>query len=163
MAPETTISLVFIKIFFGETPKPPWKGNIFPACPFLWCWRNTWKCPKICLAPRSKFSGSGSGYIHSFCKKKTQTWRVPIIGVWKGGSRNPKSKFQKDSNPKTKFQMGSKPKTKSKFERALNPKSKFQMALKSKIQISNGKNPKSEIAFHPPKNALYRKRKKEKA
>ncbi len=33
-APETTISLVVIKIFLGETPKPPGKGIYPPAGPF---------------------------------------------------------------------------------------------------------------------------------
>ncbi len=84
------------------------------------------------------------------------------IGVWKGGSGNPKSKFQTAWNPKSNFQTDPNPKSKfqkvkfkfqypkSRFQRPENPKSKFQRAPKSQIQISNDKNPKSEIAFHPP-------------
>ncbi len=82
----------------------------------------------------------------------------------KGGSGNPRSKFQTTRNPKSNFQTDQNPKSKfqrvkskiqfqypkSRFQRPENLKSKFQRVPKSQIRISNDKNPKSEIAFHPP-------------
>ncbi len=82
----------------------------------------------------------------------------------KGGSGNPKSKFQTARNPKSNFQTDQNPKSKflkvkskiqfqypkSRFQRPENPKSKFPRVPKSQIQISNDKKSQIRNCLPPP-------------
>ncbi len=93
-----------------------------------------------------------------------QTVVDPSLGVCKGGYGNPKSKLQTAWNPKSNFKQNQTQNLNFKMSnpefRFQYPKSKFQRPEKvltkcgklgspAQIQISNDKNPKSKIAFHP--------------